>query len=287
MGSLKNDYGTEMENLDIKELSKFKTMVENMSDIVIVLSKDGIIEYVNNEISNILGYNPSEVIGSKVINSESPDADKMNHMFRLCSSGVRSTNMRYRLYDKNGTIKYLSHSWNPIFDGDKVDGMMIVARDVTERVLREEERKKYEEDLIEKTNELERKNITLQELLGQIRLEKEKVEKDVFANINKLIMPYLGKIRCGKNSRKYLDCVKENLENITSSFGREVTRTELSLSPREVEICNYINQNMTTKEIAQTLNISFQTVIKHRKNIRKKIGIHKKSINLQHFLESF
>ncbi|MCK5595638.1 LuxR family transcriptional regulator, partial [bacterium] len=39
-------------------------------------------------------------------------------------------------------------------------------------------------------------------------------------------------------------------------------------------------------EISALLNISYQTVEKHRKNIRHKMGISKKDINLISFLQT-
>jgi DNA-binding CsgD family transcriptional regulator len=56
------------------------------------------------------------------------------------------------------------------------------------------------------------------------------------------------------------------------------------LTPREIEICNMVKSDITSKEISKLLNISPQTIVKHRKNIRKKLGISNKNINLTSFL---
>jgi len=58
------------------------------------------------------------------------------------------------------------------------------------------------------------------------------------------------------------------------------------LTPREIEICNLVKDGLTCKDIAGVYDISEQTVIKHRKKIRKKLGIGGQKINLISYLKS-
>jgi DNA-binding NarL/FixJ family response regulator len=48
---------------------------------------------------------------------------------------------------------------------------------------------------------------------------------------------------------------------------------KLKLSSREMEVVRLVKTGLTTKEIADQLNISFYTVETHRKNIKLKIGV--------------
>lgn len=50
-------------------------------------------------------------------------------------------------------------------------------------------------------------------------------------------------------------------------------RTDAGLSDREIDVLRLLASGMATKEIADTLNISTNTVITHRKNISLKTGI--------------
>ena len=45
------------------------------------------------------------------------------------------------------------------------------------------------------------------------------------------------------------------------------------LTKREREIFEYLTQNMTTKEIAASLNISEKTVRNHISNVMQKLGV--------------
>lgn len=48
---------------------------------------------------------------------------------------------------------------------------------------------------------------------------------------------------------------------------------KLKLSARELEVIRLVKEGLTTKEIADRLNISFYTAETHRKNIKIKIGV--------------
>jgi DNA-binding CsgD family transcriptional regulator len=47
-----------------------------------------------------------------------------------------------------------------------------------------------------------------------------------------------------------------------------------TLTPREIEVLEKIGQGKTSRQIAETLNLSVFTVNNHRKHICKKIGLH-------------
>jgi DNA-binding CsgD family transcriptional regulator len=58
-----------------------------------------------------------------------------------------------------------------------------------------------------------------------------------------------------------------------------------SLTHRETTIANLIVQGKSSQEISTILNISESTINYHRNNIRKKVGIKNKSVNLQVYLK--
>jgi DNA-binding CsgD family transcriptional regulator len=71
---------------------------------------------------------------------------------------------------------------------------------------------------------------------------------------------------------------------IVPNSGRWVNQDDFHLSPRELEICVMIRGGLTSKEISRLLNITAQTVDKHRQNIRKKLGLNDKDANLTSFI---
>jgi len=135
---------------------------------------------------------------------------------------------------------------------------------------------------------LQKKNLALREILEQIEKEKGQIKRRVQTNINNIILPIVQnlKLRLGVVEREYVEVLHDALTDIASPLITDLERNFGSLTPRELEICNMIEKGMSSKDIALVLNVSSQTVIKQRKNIRKKLGINKKDINLISFLKS-
>ncbi len=60
-----------------------------------------------------------------------------------------------------------------------------------------------------------------------------------------------------------------------------------ALTPSEIQIADLIKQGKTSKEIASILNISPNAVAFHRGNLRKKLGLSNKKVNLRTYLHTF
>lgn len=68
--------------------------------------------------------------------------------------------------------------------------------------------------------------------------------------------------------------IVEQLDAILKNIERRQPETESAeLSQREIEVLSLVARGMINKEIADRLNISFNTVLSHRKNITAKLGI--------------
>ncbi|MGD8535984.1 MAG: PAS domain S-box protein [Candidatus Aminicenantes bacterium] len=159
-------------------------------------------------------------------------------------------------------------------------------REISERKKVEQALKESESNLQKQKLALEQKNIALREIIAQIEVEKRKIKNDIETNINIVVSPILKKLVIEKAPLKYIDLLQYHLRKLTSSFGSKITEKNLNLTPREIEICNLIKGGLTSKDISNLLSISFRTVEKHRRNIRQKIGISNKNINLTSFLHN-
>ena len=148
--------------------------------------------------------------------------------------------------------------------------------------------KRTTDELRKQTVELDNKNIALREIVSQIGLEKKALQDQMRLNIELTVLPLLNKMQNPnvppESWQSYLRIVHQNLEDITSSFTRKVVEDRVRLSPRELEICNLIKNGLSNKEIAALLQISLLTVERHRHNVRKKLCIDNKKINLATFL---
>lgn len=130
---------------------------------------------------------------------------------------------------------------------------------------------------------LAQKNLDLQNIIEQIDEEKERIKKNICDNVTKIILPAVKKFELSGVDNKIIEMFEGNLKGITSSFGAKLNP---SMTSREIEISNMIKSGMSSKEIAEILHISPGTVEIYRNNIRRKLGIVNKNINLATFLNT-
>ncbi len=158
-----------------------------------------------------------------------------------------------------------------------------------ERKMAEEELKKREQALELKSRSLEEANTALKVLLRHREEDKAALEEQVLANVRKLVLPYLENLKHLNLNEKQVAQVKiaeENLKKIVSPFLRNLASRYLELTPREIQVANFVKEGKTTKEMTEILNISATAVDFHRKNLRSKFGIKNKKTNLLAFLSS-
>lgn len=132
---------------------------------------------------------------------------------------------------------------------------------------------------------LKEKNSALREVLAYQEEEKVKYKREIAKTIDHVLSPILNRIvkEDGTISAGHLNSLQENLAALAAESGG-ISHTMGKLTPRELEVCNLLKTGATSKDIADTLNISIPTVNKHRERIRKKLVISKKDINLSTYL---
>jgi len=186
---------------------------------------------------------------------------------KMCGSG------KIESYEFQMADKWLLELAYPLYDNrGALKGAVHIFRDITAQ-------KEFDQSL-------ERKNIALKEVLSQVEDEKSRIKEDVVYNVRELVLPLLRKIKKEAAHSKSVTVLENTLHKITSSFGRTISAYKDNFTPREIEICNQIRSGMSSKDIAEILGTSRQTVEKQRKIIRKKLGIKKKSVNLVAFLQN-
>lgn len=135
---------------------------------------------------------------------------------------------------------------------------------------------------------LKESNIALHTVLARIEQEKQEIHHDIKMNVDKILMPILHALASQLTPAqvKYVDILQTNLEEITSPFIGQLSLSYHSMTPTEIAICNMIKNGMSTKEIAEMRAVSEATINRHRENIRRKLGITNKDVNLVTLLQS-
>jgi PAS domain S-box-containing protein len=132
-------------------------------------------------------------------------------------------------------------------------------------------------------------NRALKALLEKKERDQKEIQESVLLNVNKLILPYIEKIKLTELDdfqKTYLSIIETNLKDIVSPFSRKMSMKELNLTPKELQVANLTKKGVPSKTIAQIMNISPRTVDAYRKNIRKKVGLSRKRVNLRSYLMS-
>ncbi len=156
--------------------------------------------------------------------------------------------------------------------------------------------KKAEEVLRKRKKELEGKTIRLEELNAALRIllekrdeDRKELEEKVLTNVKEMVLPYVTRLKnTGLDDRQkaFTDIIESNLDDIVSPFTRRLSSTYLNFTPTELQIAGLVKQGLSTKEIANLLNGSVETVSRHRKSIRKKLKLTDKKSNLRTHLLS-
>lgn len=156
--------------------------------------------------------------------------------------------------------------------------------------------KKVEEALIERSRELviknrdaEEANTALKILLKRRDVDKKELKSNIMLNIEALIEPHMAWLKNSSltsKQRAHLELLESNIFDITSSFANKLSYRFAKLTPIELQVASFVKQGKGTKEISAFLNISHHTVSVHRRNIRKKLGLKNKKINLRTHLLS-
>jgi len=127
-------------------------------------------------------------------------------------------------------------------------------------------------------------NNSLSLLIKKREQSKSAFEENVTTNTQRLIKPYLNKLKTscpGELQRVYIQIIESNLDEIISPITKRRSLERTGLTPMELKIARLIRIGMQSKEIAGICRTSLNTVKVHRKRIRKKLCIVNSSANLQ------
>jgi PAS domain S-box-containing protein len=113
----------------------FRSLIENALDLVAILDRHGTYRYANPSHEQSGGYTPEELIGKNGFAFLHPD--DLERLQRLYSTGLQNREMvatvEYRFRHKNGSWRIVEGVFRNLVDDPMVGGVLVNARDVTER----------------------------------------------------------------------------------------------------------------------------------------------------------
>lgn len=249
---------------------------ESIPHMVWSVLSDGTGEHFNRRTLDYLGKTTEEMNQLRWKDAVHPDdEDKGAKEWGEMTKAGREVFLELRiLRDADG--EYLWHLVQavPMRDADgQIARWLGTCTDIHKRKLAEEALEASRQTLQKNGESLEHKNLALREILGQLEVEKRQIREDVATNMRDSVFPILDRLTFTEGNRLYVDMLRNILEDLAHPFGRKLSETAAGLTAREKEVCRMVHGGLSSKEVSELLGISLQTVEKHRKNIRKKLGL--------------
>ena len=265
----------------IEERDLNNTIVDSLPGLFFVLDDHLKLIRWNRNFMKITGYSAEEIQKMTVLDfvPESGRCITYEKIKNVFVSGEFSAESDVVL--KDGTFKtflfsakYLNFNDKPSIVGNGVDITV---------------RKRALEELSRSAHELEEANTALRVFMKNQAADQQFMEKKLQTNINDLVIPYLKKLKQANiddRFKKYLSTLEANLSDILSPYMTNFLSSHKTLSPQQIQIADLIKMGKNTKEIAEILNASINTIATHRNNIRKKLNLRNSKSNLRSYLLS-
>jgi PAS domain S-box-containing protein len=256
--------------------------------ITISLLSDGTFLEVNEGFERITGYSRDEILGrtSLDLGIWADPAARAEIAEILNRDGiVRDYETVFCGKDGVEVVGRLSAA---IIELNGTECMLATVRDVTDQKEAEEKLRETTRQLQEDHESLREKNIALKQILDHIEEDKTAYRHELAANVETLIRPVIDRLRAmeGRLVPTDVDALQTRLDSIIKDDINQFQNNLSKLTPRELDICELIRSGKTSKEIAEELGLSPETIHKHRQAIRRKLQIDHRGINLSSYLRS-
>ena len=264
------------------EKCKYENVLDSISDLVLMVDTQGLVIEANRSARQYFQKDPA---GTPVLELLDIKEHSLTNIFAY---DTPNTPLKISVGDK----LYFDCVFVPL---NKIslasDGYLAILKDVTYRVKQSEILEavvqKRTSELLKKKNELEEMNVTLRTVMKSVDKEREAFQKSVGDIIRTTLLPALDPVRkeLSKSIRNsYLDIIEDQLLKLIRGGGHDGQAMLLKMTPMEMKVCQFIQAGSSTKEIAEAFNLSTVTIQTHRRNIRRKLDLQNRNINLSTFL---
>ena len=198
-----------------------------------------------------------------------------------------------KLIRRDGTPIWVKYNGKAVEPNDLSKGTIWILEDITERKRTEKELLEMHGDLerkvLERTAALEKTNTTLAMMLDYAHKTETDIQERVVSNLRSNILSIVDMLKqqpLTTNTLELVGLLETTTYNLAHPFARNLESQLLKLTTREIQLANFIRLGKSTKELMVLLDLSARTVESHRNNLRKKLGLNNKKINLRTYLNS-
>ncbi len=167
--------------------------------------------------------------------------------------------------------------------------VIISHEDITALKLAQESLRKSQALLEDQNRSLEEANVALKVLLRQRDIDRKELENRFLTNIKTLVLPYIEKLKnesLSERNKTLIRIVDDHIKDIASSLMTDMASAGVMLTPQEIQVAALVKDGKSSAEICDILFVSEATVNFHRRNLRTKLGLKNRRINLRSHLLS-
>jgi PAS domain S-box-containing protein len=250
--------------------------------------------HLDGNVKAILGYSDAEIPNNLEVWSGYIHPDDKQPVMEAFQNHIDGKTPEFayehRMLHKDGSIRWIMARGVAIRDAEGNPVRVVgTDTDITQRKQAEEALKAREKELQVKTINLEEANTALKVLLDKRDEDRKELEEKVKSNMKWMVLPYLEKLKrssLNQTQEAYANILESLLSDVVSPFTQKLSTQHWNLTPTEIQVAHHIKDGKTTKEIAELLNSSMRAIEFHRENLRKKLGLKNKKINLRSHLLS-
>ncbi len=222
---------------------RFRSLIQNSSDIVTLLTADGTVQYVSPPVERILGHKPKAVVGQNIFAYVHPDdLPRLRARFNkiLQRPGIDDVLTEFRIQNANGSWLWLESVSNNLLDDPTVQGVVVNGRDISQRKQVEEQLRLTEAQLLQA-----QKMDAVGRLAGGVAHD--------FNNVLTIIKGYADLLLLRLGKRNPLRPYAEEIKKATNQAAL-ITRQLLIFSRQEMAQPEVIDLNAVVVDIEKMLN---------------------------------
>jgi PAS domain S-box-containing protein len=254
---------------------KFKTMVQDGSDLIAILDEEANYKYVAPTAESVLGITAEEFIGTNALDYIHPeDQERITAILSNLANEERVEVAPFRFRDSNNNWRWIETTVTNMLKNPAVEGFVANSRDVTEQIKRERELRtslREKETLLMEIHHRVKNNLAV--VSGMIQLqafgeEDDKLRGKLYDSVSRIqAMGTIHELLYQSKSFAELDfdkTVRKLISEITSTFNSDFSLdTHFNLQSVHLNINQAIPCSLIVNEVVTN-------VLKHAFDKRKK-----------------
>lgn len=271
--------------------ARYRGLIEFLPDAVIVSGADERIVFANPAAARLIGGSgPEALVGRSVFEffHASSHATVRARSQAALTEGVAGPAERRRVMRSDQSVLDVDTAVTPIqFDGQPC--LLRVNRDVTARVQAEDELLRKDREISLQLGKIEKLNAALTALLEHREQENQRHLAGLHTTLEQLVLAHVETLKATPltpDQKILIEVIEANLRNVAASFVRQLDAWKLQLTPTEVQVADLVRLGKRNKEIARLLHVSPSAIAFHRNNLRGKLGLTGRPVNLVSYLRT-